>query len=88
MVDHIPQLGRRCPKCGHAPTLWQDCSKPGCLNGHHYFDRRAPLYYPHGYTKVCHGCWGKGFCAWCPECRCDISRQDYLERRKQKAFKQ
>jgi hypothetical protein len=87
MTAHVQPSERPCPECSHAPTLVQNCWK-GCCNGYYDLHREAPLYYPHGYTEVCHGCWGKGFCTWCPECGCDISRRDYLERRKQKAAEQ
>lgn len=62
-----------CPKCGHSPIHYRDCTN-FCEEGYIDEAENDPInYYPGELETKCEECRGTGIETWCPSCGENLS---------------
>lgn len=70
-----------CPKCGHYPTRYRDCTEIGCDDGFIWLYEDDPLWYGEDDYEVCEVCHGTGIQRWCPACGEDLNQRKWRKKR-------
>jgi hypothetical protein len=71
-IDYEIDYDEACPKCGHTPIHWRECTQLGCEDGWISRYEEDPLWYDEDDLEMCDECWGTGIEKWCPACGADI----------------
>lgn len=67
-MDYYDDSDDSCPRCGHTPTRYRDCSVLDCEDGFISLYDDDPLWYDEDETEMCRECYGTGVERWCPAC--------------------
>lgn len=76
--DYEQDYDNSCPRCGHSPTHYRDCSGLYCDDG--WIDESeddAINFMPGESYEMCTECYGRGVEEWCPSCGLDIGRHKF-----------
>lgn len=76
-MDFFYDYDNPCPKCGHEPTHYRDCSELGCEDG--AIDESEEDFCLPGTVLVsCETCHGTGIEQWCPKCGYEFRNKDFF----------
>ena len=88
MEDYEQDYEECCPKCGHSPTHYRDCSELHCDEGYIDENDLDPIDFMEGESYImCNECYGTGIDEWCPKCGYDISAHKYVVRLREAKLK-
>ena len=72
-TDDYEYCDQPCPRCGHTPTHWRDCTA-FCGEGFIDLHDDDPINYAPGEEiEPCPECLGTGIEHWCPKCSYNMS---------------
>lgn len=67
-----------CPKCGHEPIQYRDCTGWNCDDGYADEYEDDPINFRPGESLYkCEECSGTGVEVWCPKCGEDLSGHNF-----------